>query len=97
MTGMLIEGFFLLSWVGFFIGFLLRVDSSTNWFAHISGAAATGLLYALVPFVPLSRVLKAKPENLRPAARRLLLISKAYLGGVALLAVVVLVLRLSGA
>jgi hypothetical protein len=97
MTGMLITGFFLLSWVGFFTGFALRVDSSTNWFVHFSGAAANGLLYALVPFVPLSRVLKSQQENLRPAGRRLLLISKVYLGGMALLAVVVLVLRLSGA
>jgi len=97
MTGTLIAGFFLLSWVGFSIGFVLRVDSSTNWFVHVSGAAATGLLYALVPALPLSRVLKSKKENLRPAGRRLLLISKTYLGGVALLAVVVLVLRLTGA
>jgi hypothetical protein len=97
MAGMLITGFFLLSWVGFFTGFVLRVDSSTNWFVHISGAAANGLLYALVPLVPLSRVLKSKHENLKPAGRRLLLISKPYLGGVALLAFVVLLLRWSGA
>src|SRR5262245_35924842 len=97
MTGTLIAGFFLLSWVGFFIGFVLRVDSSTNWLVHISGAAATSLLYALIPLVPLFRVLKSRKENLRPAGRRLLLISKADLGGVALLAVVVVVLRLSGA
>jgi hypothetical protein len=94
MTGLLVEGFFMLSWVGFFIGFVLRVDSSRNWFVHISGAAAMSLLYALVPFVPLSRVLKTKRENLRPAGRRLLLISRAHLGGLTLLAVVVIVLRL---
>ena len=93
MTGPLVAGFFLVSWVGFFAGFVLRVDSSRNWFAHISGAAAMSLLYALVPLVPLSRVLKSKRENLRPAGRRLLLISKAYIGGLTLLAVVVVFLR----
>jgi len=97
MSGTLITGFFLLSWVGFFVGFVVRVNSSGNWFTHISGAAAISLLYALVPLVPLSRVLKSRKQNLRPAGRRLLLISKAYLGGVALLAVVILILRLSGA
>jgi hypothetical protein len=87
----------MLSWLGFFVGFVLRADSSRNWFVHISGAAAVSLLYALVPFVPLSRVLKSQRENLKPAGRRLLLISQAYLGGLALLAVVVIVLRFSGA
>ena len=97
MTGLLVAGFFLLSWIGFFVGFVVRVDSSRNWFAHISGAAAMSLLYALVPLVPLSRVLKSKRQNLRPAGHRLLLISQAYLGGLTLLAVVVIVLRFSGA
>jgi len=97
MTETLITGFLLLSWAGFFVGFVLRADSSTNWFTHISGAAANSLLYALVPLVPLSRVLKSEKQNLRPAGRRLLLISKAYLGGVALLALVVVIFRFSGA
>jgi hypothetical protein len=97
MTGPLVAGFFMLSWIGFFVGFVLRVDSSRNWFAHISGAAAMSLLYGLVPLVPLSRVLTSKRENLRPAGRRLLLISQAYLGGLTLLTVVVIVLRFSGA
>jgi len=97
MTGTLITGFLLVSWAGFFVGFVLRVDSSRNWFVHISGAAAISLLFTLVPLVPLFRVLKSRKQNLRPAGHRLLVISKAYLGGVALLAIVVLVLRLSGA
>jgi len=97
MTGTLITGLFLLSWIGFFAGFVLRVDSSWNWFVHIAGAAAISSLFALVPLVPLFRVLKSRKDNLRPAGRRLLLISKAYHGGIALLAIAVLVPRWSGA
>jgi hypothetical protein len=34
----------MLSWFGFFVGFFLRVDSSRNWFVHISGAVAMSFL-----------------------------------------------------
>jgi hypothetical protein len=89
MIGPLVVGFLLLSWLAFSLVFFLGLEPSTNWFVTFSGAFARGLLYSAVPFVPLSALLKAKQDAIRPARARLLVVCKVYLVGVvmALLAV----------
>lgn len=88
VIGPLATGFLLLSWLAFSIVFLLGFKPSTNWFVTFSGAFARGLLYAAVPFLPLSAVLKSKTGTIRPARARFLLVCKVYLVGVATLLVV---------
>jgi hypothetical protein len=81
MIGPLVTGFLLLSWLAFSVVFFLGFEPATNWFVTFSGAFATGLVYAAVPFLPLSAVLKSKKVAIGPPRARLLLICKVYLVG----------------
>ena len=81
MIGALVTGFLLLSWLALSVVFFLGFETSANRFVAFSGAFARGLLFSVIPFVPLSVVLKSKEQPIKPARARLLLVCKVYLVG----------------